>query len=84
MTIIRDLYSPDVAILSVGGKYNMGVREAAYAAGLLLPDIVIPIHHSTSPNQVVDMEQLSNRMRVRAPKVSLVQLAPDESFVYGE
>jgi len=49
MAIIRDLYRPEVAIMTVGGKYNMGYREAVYAAALILPEYVIskkgrPIH----------------------------------------
>ena len=54
MAIIRDLYRPDVAILPVGGKYNMGYREAGYAASLVQPEYFLPIHFDTFPNQRLD------------------------------
>ena len=78
--LIRDLYKPDVAILSVGRKYNMGVREGTYAAGLLLPDVVIPIRHGTFPNQVVDLGRLAENMKAQSPETTLVWLIPGETY----
>ncbi len=83
MAIIRDIYRPQVAILSAGGKYNMGVRETAYAAALVLPEYVIPVHYGTYPNQELDLDYLSSEMKVRAPKVQLVSIGPGETFEYA-
>ena len=47
MKLIGDLYGPDVALLPIGGRYTMGIREAACAAKLLAPRILIPIHYDT-------------------------------------
>jgi len=80
MAIIRDLYRPDVAIMTVGGKYNMGYREAAYAAALILPEYVIPTHHGTFEDQQLNMDSLKKEMKVRAPKVKLIRIKPGESF----
>jgi L-ascorbate metabolism protein UlaG (beta-lactamase superfamily) len=80
MAIIRDLYRPEVAILTAGGKYNMGCREAAYAASLLLPQYVIPTHYGTFPNQPLDLDRLRAETAVRAPGVKVVALRPGESF----
>lgn len=80
MALIRDLYAPDLAVCTVGGKYNMGYREAAYAASLILPEVLIPIHHGTFPNQMLDLDRLEAEMKVRTPKVRLVRLRPGESF----
>lgn len=49
MRIIGDLYAPQVAILPIGDFYTMGPREAAYAAGLLDVQAVIPAHFATFP-----------------------------------
>jgi L-ascorbate metabolism protein UlaG (beta-lactamase superfamily) len=49
MTIIRELYAPDVVMLPVGDHYTMGPREAAYAVNLLKPKTVIPMHFGTFP-----------------------------------
>jgi L-ascorbate metabolism protein UlaG (beta-lactamase superfamily) len=83
MALIRDLYAPDLAICPVGGKYNMGYREAAYAASLILPEVMIPVHYGTFPNQMLDLDRLEAEMKVRAPKVRLVRLQPGESFEIG-
>jgi len=84
MALIRDLYGPDLAICPVGGKYNMGVREAALAASLVRPHAFIPIHHGTFANQMLDMKRLEAEMTVRAPTVRLVALQPGESFEIGK
>jgi L-ascorbate metabolism protein UlaG (beta-lactamase superfamily) len=49
MKIIRELYSPDIAMLPIGDHYTMGPREAAYASNLLKPRMVIPMHFGTFP-----------------------------------
>ena len=81
MTIIRDLYRPQVAIMTVGGKYNMGYREAAYAASLIWPEYLIPTHYGTFEDQKLDLDQLEKEMEVRAPGVKLVRIKPGESFM---
>jgi L-ascorbate metabolism protein UlaG (beta-lactamase superfamily) len=80
MPIIRDLYRPDVAIMTAGGKYNMGYRETAYAASLVWPEVLIPTHHGTFDNQQLDLDKLESEMNVRAPGVKLIRLKPGESY----
>ena len=80
MSIIRDLYRPNVAIMTAGGKYNMGYREAAYAASLIWPEYFIPIHFGTFDDQQLDLDKLSAEMKIRAPGVKLIRLKPGEKF----
>lgn len=82
MAIIRDLHRPQIAIITAGGRYNMGYREAAYALALIQPEYVITTHHGTWPDQMLDFDQLEAEMKVRAPKVKLVRIKPGESFDY--
>ena len=49
MTLIRDLYRPDVAFLPIGGHYTMGPVEAALAVEFLGVRDVIPMHYGTFP-----------------------------------
>jgi L-ascorbate metabolism protein UlaG (beta-lactamase superfamily) len=49
MTLIRDLYRPDVAFLPIGDHYTMGPDEAAVAVGFLGVKDVIPMHFGTFP-----------------------------------
>jgi L-ascorbate metabolism protein UlaG (beta-lactamase superfamily) len=82
MSIIRELYHPDVSILPVGGKYNMGYREASYAASLLHSKYFIPIHYDTFPDQKLDLDKLVEEIKIRAPYVLVVRWKPGESFEY--
>jgi L-ascorbate metabolism protein UlaG (beta-lactamase superfamily) len=49
MELIRELYAPDVAMLPIGDHYTMGPKEAALAARLLQPRLILPIHWGTFP-----------------------------------
>jgi L-ascorbate metabolism protein UlaG (beta-lactamase superfamily) len=49
MSLIARLYSPDVAVLPIGGHYTMGPREAALAVDLLGVIRVVPCHYGTFP-----------------------------------
>ncbi len=82
MALIRELYGPEVAILPVGGKYNMGIREAAYACGLLQPRLCLPIHYGTFPNQAMDLDRLVAEVGVRSPKTVVARWTPGGSVEY--
>ncbi len=49
MKWIGEFYRPKVAMLPIGDRFTMGIREAAYAASVLQPEIVVPMHYSTFP-----------------------------------
>jgi L-ascorbate metabolism protein UlaG (beta-lactamase superfamily) len=49
MSIIHDLYAPDLAMIPIGDLFTMGPREASYACRLLRPKAVIPMHFGTFP-----------------------------------
>lgn len=50
MKMIGEYYKPDLALISIGGWYTMGPKEAAYAMGSLMqPKMVIPMHYGTFP-----------------------------------
>lgn len=82
MSIIRELYKPDIAILPVGGKYNMGVPEVGYAAQLLQASIILPIHYDTFPNQKLNIEFLIETVRVRSPFSTVIRWIPGEVYEY--
>lgn len=45
MDLIRRRFSPDIAILPIGGVYTMDPESAAYACTLIQPKYVIPMHY---------------------------------------
>ena len=47
MSLIGELYHPDVALLPIGGRFTMGPDEAMMAARLIGAKTVIPIHYNT-------------------------------------
>lgn len=46
--------SIDVALLPIGGTYTMNADEAAQAAALIAPRVVVPMHYDTLPNISAD------------------------------
>ena len=80
MQLIGKLYQPYVAVLPIGGKYTMGVREAAYAMEFLGSQVLIPGHYNTFPNQTADIDELMKQVAVRAPGARVVALKPGETF----
>lgn len=80
MALIGKLYHPEISILPIGGKFTMGVREAAYAAEMLASQILIPGHYNTFPGQMADIQELSRQVAVRAPSTAVVPLKPGETY----
>lgn len=76
MAIIRELYSPDIAMLPIGDHYTMGPREAAYACNLLKPNAVIPMHFATFPALTGRPSDLSKLVR----GVKIVEMKPGETI----
>lgn len=80
MAIIRQLYGPTISILPIGGKFNMGYREGAYAASLLESNFVLPVHHGAFPDQALDIEKLTQHTLVRAPRSTVVDWKAGDTF----
>lgn len=59
MTLIRELYKPEIALLPIGGHFTMSPKEAAYAVSLLKPEVVIPMHYGTFPVLAGTPQQLA-------------------------
>jgi len=76
MSLIRELYHPEVAMLPIGGHFTMGPREAALAARLLTPKVILPIHFGTFPPLTGTPEQLSALV---GDGVEVVRWRPGES-----
>ncbi|AKB81965.1 hypothetical protein MSBR3_1387 [Methanosarcina barkeri 3] len=47
MQLISELYEPELALLPIGDKFTMGIREATKAVELIQPKIVVPMHYNT-------------------------------------
>lgn len=63
MKWIGEFYKPKVAMLPIGDRYTMGVREAAYAASVIQPEVVIPMHYNTFPLIEQRAEEFSDEVK---------------------
>jgi L-ascorbate metabolism protein UlaG (beta-lactamase superfamily) len=70
MQLIGRLYSPDVAVLPIGGHYTMDPKEAAVALELLGTKRCVPCHYGTFPVLVGtpdELKQLAPGVEVHTP-----------------
>jgi L-ascorbate metabolism protein UlaG (beta-lactamase superfamily) len=82
MQLISQMYGPHVAILPIGGKFTMGIREGARAASMIRPDIVIPCHYGTELGQPADIGAFEQAVRFLSPNTAVVALEPGQSVNY--
>ena len=75
MQLIARIYSPDVAILPIGGYFTMDPREAGVALELLGVKRCIPCHYGTFPLLAGTPDEL----RQAAPNVEVIELQPGET-----
>ena len=75
MQLIGRIYSPDVAVLPIGGHYTMDPREAAVACELLGVRRVVPCHYGTFPLLAGTPDELKQQ----APGVEVHAIDPGES-----
>ena len=76
MQLIGRIYSPDVAVLPIGGHFTMDPREAAVACELLGVQRVVPCHYGTFPLLAGTPEEL----RRLAPGVQVEAVDPGGSI----
>jgi L-ascorbate metabolism protein UlaG (beta-lactamase superfamily) len=76
MQLIGRIYSPDVAVLPIGGHFTMDPREAAVACELVGAKRVVPCHYGTFPLLKGTPEELKQL----AKDVEIVVLEPGGSL----
>jgi len=75
MQLIGRIYSPDVAVLPIGGHFTMDPREAGVALELLGVERCVPCHYGTFPILTGTPDEL----RQQAPEVEVIALEPGET-----
>ncbi len=76
MQLIGRLYSPDVAVLPIGGHYTMDPKEAALALELLGTKRCVPCHYGTFPVLTGTPDELAEL----APNADIVRIEPGDSI----
>jgi L-ascorbate metabolism protein UlaG (beta-lactamase superfamily) len=84
MKLIGEFYKPDVAMLPMGSVFTMDAQQAAWAAKLISPKKVIPMHYKTFPILAQDTKEFVDLARKEAPGVEVVSLNPGEEYTYSK
>jgi L-ascorbate metabolism protein UlaG (beta-lactamase superfamily) len=77
MQLIGRIYSPDVAVLPIGGHFTMDPREAGVALELLGTKRCIPCHYGTFPLLKGTPEELEQEA---PPGVEILAIQPGETI----
>lgn len=72
MKLVKELYTPQVAMLPIGGNYTMDVDHAAIAAQWLGAKTVIPMHYGTFPEIEADVERFINLVNMNNISVGIL------------
>ncbi|ETI68559.1 metal-dependent hydrolase [Neobacillus vireti] len=76
MKLIGERHPIDLAFLPIGDNFTMGPEDAAYAAKLLNPKTVVPMHYNTFPPIKQDPYQFTELLENQNGKV----LVPGEAI----
>ena len=82
MQLIGQMHGPQVVIMPVGGQYTMGIREAARAASLIRPDVVIPCHYGPIMGQPANIGELSKAVKFLSPNTEVVEMKVGQTLTY--
>ncbi len=84
MRTLGELYPVDVALLPVGGVFTMDPTQAARAAKMIAPKVVIPMHFKTFPILIQDAQVFADLAKKEAPTVAVQMLPPGGEYVYNK
>ncbi len=79
MTLIRDLFAPDLAMLPIGGHFTMDPRAAAIAVELLGVRDVLPIHWGTFPILAGTPAALADAVAARGVQATVHDWRPGDT-----
>ncbi len=80
MSLIGDLYAPELALLPIGNQVVMSPFEAAHAVRLLGVDHVVPIHYGTFPFIPGTPEEFQQHLDQIAPNVTVHVMQPGDDL----
>ncbi len=78
MELLGRLFKIDIALLPIGSVFTMSPREAAFAALMINPRIVIPMHYNTFPEIRQDPNVFKELVEQIAPHVKVLILKPGD------
>lgn len=79
MQLIGELYEPELALLPIGDRFTMGIKEALKAVELIRPKIVVPMHYSTFDIIKQDPEEFKRAVEAKVD-TKVIIMKPGESI----
>lgn len=80
MSLIRDLYSPLISLIPIGGFYTMGVQEATKAVKLLGSRYTIPMHYNTFDLIKADPDEF--KRKAESPENQIIVMNVEEEVKF--
>lgn len=78
-------FKPDIAILSINGKFgNLNSEEGAKLANLINPKVVIPCHFWTFTEHGGDPQLFKDKMKQHAPQCETYIMYQGERLIYSD
>ena len=75
MQLIGERFSPEIAVVPIGGHYTMGPRDAGRAVEMVGASIAIPVHYATFPALAGTPDLLREHT-----SANVVELEPGETY----
>jgi L-ascorbate metabolism protein UlaG (beta-lactamase superfamily) len=80
MALIGELYEPEIAILPIGDLFTMSPREAAVAARMLKPRMIVPAHYGTFPALTGTPAMLREELSKLNLAIEVAELEPGQAL----
>ncbi len=80
MELIGKTYTPDVALINIGGHFGMEPLSAAKAAVSVNPKVVVPHHYGTFPVLTQDPKEFTSAIKKR--RIRPVIMEPGSSIFF--
>lgn len=80
MSLIGELYEPDLALINIGGHFGMEPEIAARAARTIQAKVTVPHHYGTLPVLVQDPKRFTDEAERRSVTYRLMQ--PGSSITF--
>ncbi|KKH47753.1 metal-dependent hydrolase [Methanosarcina sp. 1.H.A.2.2] len=81
MQLIGELYEPEIALLPIGDRFTMGIKEAVKAVELIQPKIVVPMHYNTFDVIKQDPEEFRKAVEAKVD-TKVIIMEPGESIKF--
>ncbi|MDY9925583.1 metal-dependent hydrolase [Methanosarcina sp.] len=79
MQLIGELYKPEIALLPIGSRFTMGIKEAVKAVELIEPEVVVPMHYNTFDVIRQDPEEFRKAVEAKVD-TKVIIMKPGESI----